>query len=72
MEFYFFLYHFSGKQKADRYKKIVQANFKVLPAGTNSTVATAVMRSHMLKKNGTCPTPTTWLTSWHGNTATKF
>ncbi len=50
MEFYFFLYHFSGKQKADRYKKIVQANFKVLPADTNSTVAAAVMRSHMLKK----------------------
>lgn len=51
MEFYFFLYHFSGKEKADDYKKIIQLDFRLLPASAKTVVAAAVMRSRMLKEN---------------------
>ena len=52
-EFYFFLYHFSGKEKADEYKKILQVHFKLVPASAKTAVAAAVMRSKMLKQKKT-------------------
>ncbi len=50
MEFYFFLYHFSGKPKADRFRKILLMNFRVLQATEESVVAAAVMRSKMMRQ----------------------
>lgn len=50
MEFYFFLYHFSGKEKADEYRRVLQLNFKMIPASARTAVAAAIMRSKMLRQ----------------------
>jgi predicted nucleic acid-binding protein len=50
MEFYFFLYHFSGKRIADEYSEILRRNFKLLRLSATSAVDAAVMRSHMVKQ----------------------
>jgi hypothetical protein len=50
MEFYFFLYHFSGSRTADEYSEILRRNFKLLRVSATSAVNAAVMRSHMIRQ----------------------
>ena len=50
MEFYFFMYHFAGKEKADAYKKILRLNFRLLPSSAKTAVAAAIVRSKMLRR----------------------
>jgi len=50
MEFYFFLYHFAGKRKADEYKQILRLNFALLPASARTAVEAAILRSNMLRR----------------------
>jgi len=50
MEFYFFVYHFAGREKAESYKNLLRLNFKLLPASAKTAIGAAVMRSTMLKR----------------------
>jgi predicted nucleic acid-binding protein len=49
-EFYLFLYHFSGKETAEKFRTIIRHNFKMLPASSKTAVDAAVFRSSMLHK----------------------
>lgn len=50
MEFYFFLYHFSGKRKAEEYKDILKHNFSLLRTSAKTAIMAATTRSKMFKR----------------------